>query len=505
MRLEGRQGNVVASLGDAAPIAVGPLASLSHLRGLVLDATGGSRGMGPRLQAFGGVPTPVSALPRPRLALAGLAAGEVPFDVAKFSFAVVGFGRGATLGAPGAAGPDSLAGRGASGTVGWRVPLGSGSLSGIVVGQLHTLDGRRAIAAAHRHELLLVSRRVALSLHDERASPRARRLGTDRLVPAPRSEDRWNLQTRLFDGRAEAHVAGAWRAGGEVALVSRTVQLGGSGSWGASPWYGGLEAAWYWREAGASRDQRLTLHAGVVSERGRAFVGRIERATRVDGPEVLGVGGETSWPLGGGVRLAMIPRLAWSAGRWEHAGAGVRLACPLGLAATRLTGSLTMGASRDDGFRYRVREAAVALSWSPRGRDRGDLEVRRQSETGTPVLEYSAAYDARFQRYEPAAGWRAARDTAAVEVRVVRAGDRSPVADALVSLDGKDLRFTDSEGRARFAPVTPGVHVVAIEERSLPRHTRAVSETRVFITVERDVAAPPVQFEVARPERQTRF
>ena len=503
-RVEGRNGGLTGMLGDSPPIVIGHLASLQNLRGAVLGSTDG-RGI--RWRGLCGVPTPVRGRPTPRLGIAGVTASELKFDVAVFSFAAMGFGRGTRAGEPPIMGdPDSLPGRGGATSLGWRVPLGPGTLAGTLGAQLHDLDGRRGLAAAHAHEWNLATRTVVVSLHDEHSSARTRRLGSDRFVPAPRREDRWNLQTRLFKSRAETHFAGAWREGGDSALASHTVQLGASGSLGASPWYGGLDAVWDWRAATAVEERRLALYAGAVSERGRTFVGRIERTTSGSGRDALAIASEASRPLWHGSQVGLDSRLGWDERRFQHATATVRLTCPLGWNVTRITGSLTMGALRDDGFRTRVREAALALAWSPRARDRGDLEVRRQSENADPITEFTASYDAQVERYEgPGSGWLGARDSGGVEVHVVRAGNRTAVPDVLVLLDGRDLRFTDADGRARFARVPPGVHVVTLEERSLPEHAEAVNGTRVFVTVEHGVITAPVVYEIARPERRTRF
>jgi hypothetical protein len=133
--------------------------------------------------------------------------------------------------------------------------------------------------------------------------------------------------------------------------------------------------------------------------------------------------------------------------------------------------------------------------------------VRRASEGGSAATEYSASYDTQAEMRESASarGWLAARDSGRLEVRVVRAGNGAGVADALVSLDGKELRFTDAGGTARFERVAPGVHLVTLEERSLPALHGAVGSTRVFVTVERGVAPDPVLFEVTRPVKRREF
>jgi hypothetical protein len=146
----------------------------------------------------------------------------------------------------------------------------------------------------------------------------------------------------------------------------------------------------------------------------------------------------------------------------------------------------------------------VSLSWQPGGRDLGELEVRRLDSGGGPSLEAIAGYETSFQRRE-GPPLLAARDSGRVIVRVLQSGDRAPIANALISLDGRDLRFTDDQGFARFDGVGPGVHVVSIEERSLPRSYQVLDGSRVFIAVQRGVPTPAILFRVERSERRTRF
>jgi hypothetical protein len=75
----------------------------------------------------------------------------------------------------------------------------------------------------------------------------------------------------------------------------------------------------------------------------------------------------------------------------------------------------------------------------------------------------------------------------------------------LVLLDGRESRFTDASGIARFERVTPGVHLVSVEERSLPSLHQVVGAARAFVTVERGRETDPVTFEIARPAKRTRF
>ncbi len=115
-------------------------------------------------------------------------------------------------------------------------------------------------------------------------------------------------------------------------------------------------------------------------------------------------------------------------------------------------------------------------------------------------------YEAQAERFlGSAAGWPAQRDSGRVTVRVVKREDGSGVPDALISLDGKELRFTDAEGLAWFDHVPRGVHVVAIEERSLPPDQRLIGVTRAFITIEDRVRIAPLVFTIARPEKRKSF
>ena len=90
-------------------------------------------------------------------------------------------------------------------------------------------------------------------------------------------------------------------------------------------------------------------------------------------------------------------------------------------------------------------------------------------------------------------------------------GDEDLGVDALygvartVGLDDKELRFTDEQGYARFDRTEPGIHVVAVAERSLPEDLEVVQTGRVFVTVERGRLPDPVIFQVARPVKRKTF
>ena len=504
LRLSGRHGTLQGSLMDAEPITVGRQAFLSRLRGAVLRYTDPRAG---HWIALGGVPTPIPNFPTPRLTLGGVAVENVRFEEAEVSASAFAFWRGTSNRMPGVTSDsDTLPGHGAAGNFGWRAPVAGGSLSGRLGAQLHSLEGHRALAGQHALEWSYRSSSLVAWLSDERGTRRLRVLGTDRIANAPRREDRWNVQNRFAAGRAETHLTGVVRDGGDPALASRTVQLGASGSLGHSGWYGGSDAVWDWRALTHREERRLSLYGGGQLARGHALLARLEHAARALDPDLLTAMAEASLALPRGARLGLEPRLGWEGAMLHQGDLAARFSWPFGWMSSRVTASLTAGGVRDEGFRGRVREAALAISLAPRLRDRGDLEVRRFDQDGRAMLEYSLSYDAQMERYEtPGQGWFAGRDTGRVTVRVVLSGNGSGVADILISLDGKELRFTDADGVTRFERVTPGVHVVAIEERSLPTHHEVVYASRVFVTVEPGRVPEAVKFAIARSERRTQF
>jgi hypothetical protein len=502
LRLGARGGHWSGSLGDVEPFGFGASA-LHRLRGLALRRTDPRQG---RWLAFGGVPTPVPGLPAPRLLLGGLLVEDLRWDEAWLSARAFGFRRGpppaALLAGSGA---DTLPGRGLGVALGWRVPLAHGWLGSTLGGQAHDLEGRRSLAVQHALEWSLRTRRLVIGLSDERATARARALGTDRLAPAARREQRWNLQACFARGRAESHFTGVVRDGGDPALAGHTVQLGASGGLGGS-WYAGGEAAWDRRVLTRTADRRLSIHASGPLGAGHGLLVRLERGARGASPDDLGALAEALLALPRGTRWALAPRLGWRGRTLEQATVVSRLSSPLPWLSSRLTASLAWRALRDERFRGAVREAALALSLSPRLRDRGDVEVRRLEPGGSPLWQTTLAYDALLERYEtPGGSWAAARDTGRVTVRVARAGNGSGLPDVLVSLDGTELRFTDADGVAHFDRVAPGIHVVAVEERSLPPHHEVVQASRAFVIVEPGRVPEPVTFVVARSERRTRF
>jgi len=505
LRINGRHGRLSGSLMDAEAFMVGRQILLNRLRGGVLRYLDRRE---IQWVALGGVPTPFPNLPAPRLALGGLAIEHVRFDEAVLSANAFTFWRGGSRAAFGVSNPsDTLPGRGAAGNFDWGVPVARGWLSGHLGAQVHSLEGHRALAGQHALEWTYQSPTFSAALSDERGTNRLRTIGTDRLTPAPRREDRWNLQSRLIDGRAETHFTGILRDGGDPALASRTVQLGASGSVGHSSWYGGSDAVWDWRQITGRQERRLSLYGGGMLGGGDAVLARLEHAARAHDGDALSAMAEFSFAMRQGARLGLEPRVGWTGGVYDRADVTTRFSWPFAWMSSRVTASLTAGGGRVDGFQGRVREAELSITYVPRPRDRGDFEVRRFDQDGRALLEYSMAYETELERYEtPGQGWFASgRDTGRVSVQVVRSGNASGVPDILISLDGKELRFTDADGMVRFDRVAPGVHVVAIEERSLPANHQVVYASRVFVTVEPGRAPDLVKFAIARSERRTKF
>ena len=81
----------------------------------------------------------------------------------------------------------------------------------------------------------------------------------------------------------------------------------------------------------------------------------------------------------------------------------------------------------------------------------------------------------------------------------------SGVPNVLVTLNDSELRFTDDDGFAIFERVEPGIHVVSVEEQSLPELYEIAKSSRSFVTIERGRIPDPVLFEIARPVRRKMF
>jgi hypothetical protein len=501
--LHARLGDVTAGLGDVPNIPLGRLGSLQRLRGLSVANLSRS---GIAWQGVSGVPTPIPGLVTPRMGIAGGMVENLKLDESGTSLALFGFARGRVSPALAATPGDTLAGRGGTAAVDVRAPLPLGWLRFAVGAQLHDLDGAPGLAAQQGLGWSLNTPVFALAIDDERATARARLLRTDGLTPAARREDRWNAQARMLRGRLETHFSGVVREGGDPSVAAQTMQLGGSGSWGGSSWYSGTDVYFTRRVLEGVDEQRLSVYSGRITSAGHALLVRLDRSTDDLGRDNTQVAGELAVALARGARISIEPSCAWDSKQAQQANMELRASWPFQKLSARLTGALTLGAERGDGFRPAMREASLAMTLAPRPRDRADLEVLRRDESGgARAYETSASYDLAAQRYEDLRGPRSSRDEGLITVRVVRSGDRNGVPDVLVLLDGKESRFTDASGVAHFERVTPGVHLVSVEERSLPALHQVTSSSRVFVTIQRNQDTDPVIFEIARPVRRTKF
>ncbi|MBI3539181.1 MAG: hypothetical protein HY076_02795 [Candidatus Eisenbacteria bacterium] len=496
-RIETRLGALDAELGDVNPVRFAERdASIPGLRGVSLRHAAPNDA---RWSIAAGGPTPFAGGAAPAVRLAGLGVSELRFDIATLAVTAVGFARAARPAPWGAdSNGDTLAGRGGAVTFGWRVPFARGDLEGALGGQAHDLAGQGTIAVSQAVAWRLATPRLVLDVSDRRASRGFRRVAADRIAPEAGGETRWNVQSRFAAGRFEAHCAGVRREGGDPLLAARTVQLGASGGFGRSGWTGGAETAWEDRGAGAER--RLTVQIGRFASLAPSFDVRLERSARDGSAARWATTGEVLAPLAGGARAALEPRLGWDAGGIDRGGMAARVTWPLAWATGRLTVSLAGDAARDAGFRARVSEAGIAFAWMPRPRDRANLEARRLD---TSSLDLTASYDLELERFMLPSASRP--DTGLVRVRVTRGGNGSGLADILVTLDGREFRFTDPDGAVAFDRVAPGIHIVSIDETSLPTNDQVVGVARVFVTVEPGRVVAPVGFTVARPERRSEF
>jgi hypothetical protein len=118
--------------------------------------------------------------------------------------------------------------------------------------------------------------------------------------------------------------------------------------------------------------------------------------------------------------------------------------------------------------------------------------------------ELTSTYDLQQPRYAGEAAMARRRGASDVVVRIER-NDGTGAEGVLVSLDNKDLRFTDANGEAVFENVAPGMHEMAVEERTLPESWHVTGPTRQLLSVERGIAPALTRFKIARLEKRTKF
>ena len=503
LRLTSLQGPLEWSLGDVSAQPVGMLPWIQRLRGgLVAHALR----HGSDWRVLGGIVPTLTHGVTPNTALASVMLDDLPLQNATLSLGLVGFGRRAPAsGVAGFADPDSLSGGGAAALYAMRVAAGYGTVGATYMLQAHNLDGAIRPAGLQVLEWTLSRPTLVASVRDQIGTRNARQPGTERLSATASHEGRANAQLQLLKGRAEVHLAALTSAANDLDLAAQTVQVGTSGTLGSSGWYSGFDFSWNRRAPLHTDERRISAQTGRVSEHGNTVLLRVERDADNLGRDQIQFTGEGSMSPLPGLRLSLEPRLDWRSRRLERELVSARLGWPLFGASARMNASLTMSSSRAEGFRRELTEASVALSFAPRLRDRAAFEVRRYDESGTRSLEYTGSYDMQANMYSNPVGVPTAQRTGTLTVTVARADSAGGVADALVSLDGKEFRFTDTEGVARFTNVTPGSHLISVVERSLPASQRVVGAATAFITIERGRTPEPVRFEIARPVRRVRF
>jgi hypothetical protein len=503
LRLSSQHGPLTWSLGDVATQPVGMLPWIQRLRGGLIARTL-PRGSDWRL--LGGVVPTLTHGVAPNTALATLLFDDLPIQKGALSFGVMGFGRRAPQqGGLAGANPDSLAGGGAAALYAAQIASPYGDVRSTFMAQLHNLDGGLSPAGLQALQWSLDRHTIAATVRDQVGTRNARQTGSERLSQAPSHEASTSAQLRLAGGRAEMHLAALTSSGGDAALAAQTAQVGASGSLGGRGWYSGLDFTWNRRAPLYTDERRIAVQTGRVSERGDAVLVRVERNDDNLGRDQVQFTGDVSASPLPGLRLSLEPRLDWQARRFERGMFSARLGWPLLRSSARMNASLTLTSTRTQGFRSELSEASVSLSFAPRSRDRGMIEARRYEESGVRSLEYTGSYDYLADMYASPPGALAAPNTGTLAVTVVRADSASGVPDALVSLDGKEFRFTDGEGVARFTNTQPGSHVVSVVERSLPTAHRVVGASTVFVTIERGRTPEPLRFEIARPVRRVRF
>jgi len=503
LRVSSLQGPVEWSLGDVASQPIGTLPWIQRLRGgSLIHAL--PRGSDWRL--LGGVVPTLSHGVTPNTALASFLVEGLPMEGGAFAWGLMGFGRRAATAPPGfAVDPDSLAGGGGAALYSAHVAAPVGDVSTTFMAQLHDLSGHLAPAGVEAIDWLFRRRTVMIAIRDQVGTSDARQPGTDRLSVAPAHDGRLNAQLRTGDGRAELHVAGLASSGQTSDLAARQVQAGLSGNLGTSGWYAGYDFTWDRRAPVLADERRMALQTGRVSPHGNSVLMRVERDADNLGRDQIQFTGETAVTPAAGVRLALEPRAEWQTQRFDRGMCSARVGWPLPGRATRMNASVTVTAERAAGFRGELAEATLSLSIAPRPRDRALVEARRYEESGVRTMEYAAGYDLQSDLYSSPASTLADQRNGTLVVTVARSDSSSGVPDVLVSLDGKDFRFTDSEGVARFTDAPAGSHVLSIVERSLPANYKVVGSTTVFITIERGRTPEPVRFEIGRPVRKVSF
>jgi hypothetical protein len=497
--LEARRERIEAALGDFASQGVGGAGRLDRLRGAGarLEIPDGSV-----WRAFAGGRAPGTGTASPHPTYAGVFLDAKPCGAASVSSGVLGFVTPAATGeAGGSADPSRRHGATISSAAGFSDRTGQVILE--LAAQAHDLDGGVRVGMQPAVALSGKLGPLSLAAREGFASPAYRVATADGLRLAGARQDRAGARINL--GRsAEAHAAADHQIGGDPDFEGGSLSFGGSTRWSGPALYLSGECSWS-RRGESPGDRRVLLQASRTSAAGLALQAHALSASSPGSASRFQVQATVSRPEPGG-RVGLVSRLDWAEAVVDRATLALEVSARLPRAGATVWATLGAAAERDQDFQPRFSEAALRISFTPRGRDRMELSAERVRDSGPSTLDLAAEYALEESRYAPApgAGVPAARGRR-VEARVVRASDGAAVENALVSLDGREFRFTDAEGRVVFESVIPGAHELAVEEGSLPAGERTLGPARVTLRVEGARTPDPVLFEVGRPEVRTRF
>jgi hypothetical protein len=488
MRLEARKGPWLGDLGDLLAFAPVPELDFHSARGLF---AGRDLGQGAALSLIAGQPSPWATGDGAQfLALTGQ---ELRNEATRITAVASGFrwasGR-----------HDGESAWAAS--LGQRSPFGGGVFGTSFALQRHDLTGRAVSAAALGFEWRMLRPTYAFTVRERRASDGIRILTDEQADLAPRDETAADLQTRFWHSRAEMHSSITRFVGGDSTRNWQSTQFGGSSQLGASPWYAGGHASWDLPGASPEIVRQIGAYLGRSGGASAPLLLRVQQTFSVGAPAAWELSGEMSVAIGGGSRMALEPMAEWRAQHLDRAGVTLGGNRALPWPGSRVTLRLRVDSDRTRAYRLGLSEASVAFTLRPRPRDTWQVEMRQGLDVSG--YELTSTYDLQQPRYVGAEAVARRRGASDVVVRVER-NDGTGAEGVLVSLDNKDLRFTDANGEAVFESVTPGMHELSLEERTLPESWHITGPTRQMLSIERDVAPSITRFKIARLEKRSKF
>jgi hypothetical protein len=487
-RLETRDGRWAGDVGDLLAFAPFPEMDFHAARGLFL---GRQLAHGGTLALTAGRPSPWATGDGAQfLALTGQ---DLPSQTTKIT------------GAAGAFRWDSGRYSGSSAwqaVLGQHTPLWGGEFGSGLGLQRHDLGPGATSAAAIGVEYRTQHPAYALSLRARRATDGMRILTDEEADVAPRQELAAEGQTRFWRRRAELHSSLTRFAGGDSTRNWRSAQVGGSSQFGPSPWYAGCHAAWDVPGTSNVLSRQIGAYMGRSGGSSAPLVLRLQQTWSPASATAWELAGETSFGIGRTSRLSVEPLAEWREHVVDRAGVTLGGSRPLPWAGSRLTMRLRVESLQARDYRVGVSEAEIAFTFRPRARDTMEMELRQGLDI--QGYELTSTYDMQQPRYAGSSTPARRRDASDLVVRVEHS-DGTGVDNVLVSLDGKEVRFTDSSGQALFENVTPGVHEVTLEERTLPEGWHVQGSARQLFSVERDVTPQLPRFTIERLEKVEKF